>query len=958
MVERLSRTWQRAERRHQTGETLGGYRLEELLFDDGVCEVYRAIDELDGHAYLIKCFGRRVADYDEAVVVRAMAHESRLARQPEVEMVVKAFQAMSPLDSHVVCAWREGRSLASVVRNEGVFSEKRSVEVVRDIMTELGVFEQTGIGHGSLTLDGIMMDEDNCIFLGSKGFAGMTGVYSCLDARNGQFDVCSDFFSVGVMIYELLTGEKPFGDGGKMTPLWERRPDVSSDIVLFVHRLLSEKRDVRPATVHDALDELEKINLSRHLSQEAICAKLEEMEGASASTRPKVMKRRSDEGRRRPAASGGSWLLKLVGAILVLMSFGIGYGWANSSHGNLRMPKPLAFLEPALKKITGGKDDGVEMQAEPQSVASEKQAEPQSVAAEPTEVADEEDDDEEDTETEEKTSDGKLEEESDKAEEESEMEQEIAAVAEQHAVYNFGTAQQKADVPPPPTLGEEEPAEEEEAKPLADADEKEASQEPSMESAELQKQLEAALKKRDVKEIKALLDAGAKLDWVSEDGTSLLQQACARGHWDAVEFMLKQGANPNWRPKVAGEKFKMPLQIALDNGKKTHSALLMLLKYKADPQILFDTALYFALPVEAEAGKKNVRKEMSGIVAMCQYGYLRDNRAFQMEALATWLAAQKGALTDDILANVLKSAIEQKMSKGFMREVMQRIKTMKSPAYGPVLLATMKHKNRIELLGQLKESGIQVNNVCELEKDGVLIEETPLFYAVRTKCDEQVIRWLLANGANVKWTNVEGKSVMDLDADPKIKQLLLNVKQGKKITQEWRDDLYTTGTTTIKTNMPWEADLNGQTVKGEHADWITMQPPANDQKFAGDVDFFWRYDKDQKTLTLEPRNGCEILQLTGNLTPFDQIEVSYIAKQKFSDRTLSYTKEEGSPLKAGSIILFRTSRGNFGKFRVIRYEDEIIDKKKRRNVSLMLHWVVYHLQEEEVRQSHSKRTIW
>ena len=92
-------------------------------------------------------------------------------------------------------------------------------------------------------------------------------------------------------------------------------------------------------------------------------------------------------------------------------------------------------------------------------------------------------------------------------------------------------------------------------------------------AAQLQKQLDAALKNRNAKEVKELLNEGAKLDWVAEDGTSLLQQACARGHWDAVEFMLRQGADPNWRPKVPGEKFKLPLQVALDNGKKTYPAL-------------------------------------------------------------------------------------------------------------------------------------------------------------------------------------------------------------------------------------------------------------------------------------------------------------------------------------------------------------------------------------------------
>ncbi|MBO7621898.1 MAG: hypothetical protein J6T06_15410, partial [Victivallales bacterium] len=468
----------------------------------------------------------------------------------------------------------------------------------------------------------------------------------------------------------------------------------------------------------------------------------------------------------------------------------------------------------------------------------------------------------------------------------------------------------------------------------------------------------AALKKRNAKEVKDLLNAGAKLDWVSEDGTSLMQQACARGHWDAVEFMLKQGANPNWKPKAPGKKFKLPLQVALDNGKKTYPALLMLLKYKADPDMLFQTGLYFAN--EDDKSQKQTSSGIAGIVALCQYGYLSESRASQVELLEAWLNARKGDLKDELMATVLTNAIDQKMSKAFIKAVFQRVKNMKSPAYGSVLLSAMKHKNRIELLGILKERGIQVNNVCELEKDGVLVEETPLYHAVRTKCDELVIRWLLANGANasLKWTDADGKTVMDLDADPKIKQLLLNAKQGKKVTQEWSGSLYTTGNTLIKTNMPWEADLNGLTRKGEHEEWITSQPPPTDKKFEGDVDFFWRYEVGQKTLTLEPRNGCEVLVMTGNLTPFDQIEVSYIAKQKFSEKTLTYSKEEGSPLRAGSIILFRTSRGNFGKFRVIRYEDEVIEQKKRRNVSLMIHWVVYHLEEEEVRQSHSKRTLW
>ncbi len=972
-----SEPWETLSRRHRAGDVPGGCRLEKLLHDDGVCEVFRALDEVDGRACLVKCFGRRVVSHDEAAVVQAVEHERLLAGHSELGLVLNAELEESPLYSYVSCAFHEGRSLAEILRNEGVLEENRCLEIAQGILSGLKAFEQAGIGHGSLTLEGVLLDEGGHVWLGSCGFPGMTGRYASQEARIGDFDVPSDFYSVGVMMYELLCGESPFGMAGQVTPLWERRPDVSSDICLFIHRMMSERRDVRPLTVQEALHSLSEVDSYSRLSPETLSARLEKMEEVSSSKHVKVIKGMSAELRSGPKKTGGSWFLKLVAAVLILLSFGVGYGWANSSQGSLRMPKPLSFLEPALKKITHGREDVADGKgAEPvaleaasdEAVAAEETSEDTAETAEDVvEIAgdvEKEDGDSEEILPRQDVNEEKIVAES-VADKEDAVEEKTESVADKEDAVEEKTESvaEKADDIEEGELMErwtekedDNPAadENDKEKDKAAAEGKEAETELSVEdAAQLQQQLDAALKKRNAKEVKELLNAGAKLDWVAEDGTSLMQQACARGHWDAVEFMLRQGADPNWRPKVRGEKFRLPLQVALDNGKKTFPALLMLLRYKADPQVLFDLTTYFN-------NTQRVGKDVAGIVALCQYGYLRDNRAAQLEVLDAWLDARKGALPDDLGAAVLTNAIEQNMSKSFVKMVLQRIKSMKSPKYGLALLAAMKHKNRVELLGSMKDRGIQVNNVCELEKDGVLVEETPLYHAVRTKCDELVIRWLLANGANssLKWTDADGKTVMDLDADQKIKQLLLNAKQGKKVTQEWSGSLYTTGNTLIKTNMPWEADLNGKTRKGEHEEWITSQPAPDDKKFEGDIDFFWRYEKDQKTLTLEPRNGCEVLVMTGNLTPFDQIEVSYIAKRKFSDTTLSYSKEEGSPLKSGSIILFRTSRGNFGKFRVIRYEDEVIDGKKRRNVSIMIHWVVYHLEEEEVRQSHSKRTIW
>ncbi len=926
MVERLSKTSGDAARRHQVGELLGDYRLESVLHADGVTEIYRAVNVRDDSVCLVKCFGVSLTEHDVEVVEGIMKHENDLLQYSELSVNKEVNVSFAPLESNVVSKCKEGRSLSELLRNEGPLSESYCLAVMRNTVLALKPFEAAGLGYGGLTLDGVHVASDGSILLENRGFAGLTGCFSAPETTCEQVDVRSDFYSIGAMMYMLLTGHEPFGNAGQMMPLWEMRPELSSDLVLLVHRLLNENPDERPADVEEMLACLDGVDLSRHLAAEELQEIVDGGGQVTTGRNVRKMKAVSAETKRRRNQTGGSWIMKVSYVALFVLAFCVGYGLAVSRDDALQLP-----LVESVLKVSENKEDAKEEQL--QEAIVEERTEEDGFPSADVEMEGVEE------------MDTSLEAEGNKSIEIPVVEQDEDE--EQGFVADDGKPEEKA---------EKVVVEDEKKKEKEDKEDEEKKVKISEEAQQRQKQLEAALKRRNAKEIKTLIDAGAKLDWVSEDGTSLLQQACARGHWDAVEFMLKQGADVNWRPRVPGEKFKMPLQIAIDNGRKVHGAVLMLLKHKADPEILFNAGVFFKNNGD-DAGAL-ARKNIAGIVAMCQHGYLRDNHLLQQEVFNAWYEANKDDLTDELKAQVIANAIEQKMSKGFLKTAMQRVKSMKAPQYGRVLLAAMKHKNRIELLGRLKTFGINVNAECEIEKDGVIQKETPLYYAVREKADEDVIRWLLANGANVKWTNEDGKTVMDLDMNPKIKTLLLEARQGKKVVQEWNDNLYTTGMTTIRPNMPWDADLNAVTVKGEHSDWITSAS-AKDQKLVeADVDFFWSYDIENKKLTLEPRNGCEVLPMTNNLTPFQQVQVSYIAKQKFSDRTLEYTKDESSPLKSGSVVLFRTSKGNFGKFRVARYEDEVIDKKKRRNVAIRIHWVVYHLREEDVRESHSKRTIW
>ena len=92
MVERLSEPWGAMSRRHRVGDVAGGCRLEKLLHDDGVCEVFRATDEQDGCSCLVKCFGRRVTSCDEEVVAQAMEYECKLASNADIGLVLNAVE--------------------------------------------------------------------------------------------------------------------------------------------------------------------------------------------------------------------------------------------------------------------------------------------------------------------------------------------------------------------------------------------------------------------------------------------------------------------------------------------------------------------------------------------------------------------------------------------------------------------------------------------------------------------------------------------------------------------------------------------------------------------------------------------------------------------------------------------------------------------------------------------------
>jgi hypothetical protein len=882
--------------RYAVGQKIESYLLTECYCRDGVGETYRARDRRDGSSCLLSCF---CLSAPMAVVEMILARcESLMGLFDTGGIVHAVLRGENALDSLIICDVPEGQSVKSLVSESGVMNEARGLLIFRGALSELSRYEELGACHGRLDPGSVCLRSDGKITFGYVLFSG--------SADSSDDGIVGDLRSLGRVLYFMLGGVE--AGVPKPEPLWELRPNLSSDTCLLVHRLVEGVGGAK--TVSDVQSALSSIDPSRRLDG----GKIRELLSGGVKPRVKTATAPGKGSKFRLA------LMLILAALALCVAFWIGFvlahGGSGTDEGPAPEPTPASDSVPASATV-----------AEPEEV--EDAVSPVATVPVPeTRREDELDLDE------------------DLVEDEFDI---MTAPPKQEAAADGGwpELEEKLAREALDEVAEwEEEVEEEILELLALVEQENALDE--QEGAEnvldeqqllrLQEQLELALRKRNLDAASNLVAQGAKLDWASQSGASLLQQACARRHQDVVEFMLKSGCDPDWRPGGGGN-FRYPLQVVLSDGRRSHGILRLLLRHGADPDVLSGDRIDDGVV-------------QSGLVMLCNEVYRRGDGKYALEALRAWYEANKESLGEhDKMSAMLVYALRSDLPKELLREMVRRTSSMRNHEYGMFLVQALSSLNRVEILEWIKKKRVDVNSLFEHVEDGVTYRETPLAYVIRHEYDDFAVRWLLAEGANVKWEYEDGKSIFDMCRDPKRLQLLLEARRGKRPeVPSWSDEVYTTGTTSLTHNSHWDADLNAPTFALGHVIWKTN---ANQQGNFDlkDADFYWRVEGD--TRVLEPRNGCGAVIFKGDLTPFRQISVSSIQRWTFSPEGIRCTKEN-NPLRKDTIVLFRTSNGNFGKLRVVSLEDS--SDKKLRNCDLRVVWYVYHLDKDEVRRSNSKKT--
>lgn len=266
-------------------QAVPGYRLLARIATGGFAAIYTAEAVFDGGRVAIKILHPERTE--DARAVARFRNEGRLLVALDSPLIVRGREVGIHMGRHyIVMEYVEGRSLGQAVAETGAFSVRRALETTRQIAEAIRFLHAEGYLHRDVKLDNVLIDAKGCVKLCDLGFAAPipgaeqhgkrqttavgTAGYMSPEVARGEADarVGADVYSLGILLFALLTGHEPFAgasseetvaeqiEGGLPVPnlLMVKAP---LPVIRFLKRLLHPDRSRRFPAMVDAISELD-----------------------------------------------------------------------------------------------------------------------------------------------------------------------------------------------------------------------------------------------------------------------------------------------------------------------------------------------------------------------------------------------------------------------------------------------------------------------------------------------------------------------------------------------------------------------------------------------------------------------------------------------------------------------------------------------------------------------------
>lgn len=260
------------------------YRLEELIGTGGMAIVYKATDLTENRLVAVKILREECRNNEE--LVRRFKNESKAISVLDHPNIVKVYDvSVNGPQPYIVMEYIDGITLKEYMEYRAQpLTFKETLHFVTQVLAALQHAHEKGIVHRDIKPQNIMLQADSSIKVMDFGIArfsrsenqtmtdkaiGSVHYISPEQAKGDITDAKSDIYSLGVMMYEMLSGQLPFESDSPVsvaikqiadipTPLRELNPAVPEALAAITARAMAKEPRERYASAQAMLQDIEE----------------------------------------------------------------------------------------------------------------------------------------------------------------------------------------------------------------------------------------------------------------------------------------------------------------------------------------------------------------------------------------------------------------------------------------------------------------------------------------------------------------------------------------------------------------------------------------------------------------------------------------------------------------------------------------------------------------------------